>query len=84
MLTKTMTALAATLLLSATSVALASNEHDESVSEAQAAREANGNPLPWWWNAPAHNRSSVSNGGDALGFVASPIQPESGRKGHKR
>jgi hypothetical protein len=46
MLTKTMTALAATLLLSATSVALASNEHDESVSEAQAAHEAHGNPLP--------------------------------------
>lgn len=83
MLTKTMTALAATLLLSATSVALA-NERDESVSEAQAAREANGNPLPWWWNIPAQDRSSYSNGGNALGFVASPIQPESGRKGQKR
>jgi hypothetical protein len=84
MLTKTMTALAATLLLSATSVALASNEHDDSVSEAQAAREENGNPLPWWWNAPARGRSSSSYGGNAFGFVASPIQPESGKKGHKR
>jgi hypothetical protein len=84
MLTKTMTALAATLLLSATSVALASNEHDESVSEAQAAREMNGNPLPWWWNAPAQGRGSFSNGGNAFGFVASPVQPESGKKGHKR
>ncbi|HEY4404027.1 MAG TPA: hypothetical protein VGN55_05175 [Xanthobacteraceae bacterium] len=83
-MTKTMTALAATLLLGATSVALASNEHDESVSEAQAAREANENPLPWWWNTPAHDRSSFSNGGNALGFVASPIQPESGKKDHKR
>jgi Spy/CpxP family protein refolding chaperone len=84
MLTKTMTALAATLLLSATSVALASNEHDESVSDAQAAREANENLLPWWWTASPHDRSSFSNGGNALGFVASPIRPESGRKGHKR
>ena len=84
MLTKTMTALAATLLLSATSVALASNEHDESVSEAQAAHEMNGNPLPWWWNAPAQGRSSSSNGGNAFGFVTSPIQVESGKKGHKR
>jgi hypothetical protein len=84
MLTKTMTALATTLLLSATSVALASNEHDESVSEAQAAHEAHGNPLPWWWNAPAQDRNSSSNGGNSFGLVASPIQPESGKKGHKR
>jgi hypothetical protein len=82
MLTKTMTALAATLILGAASPALASNEHDESVSEAQAAREANGNPLPWWWNAPAQDRSS--NGGNSFGYAASPTQPEPGKKGHKR
>jgi hypothetical protein len=79
-MTKTMTALAATLILGAASAALASNEHDESVSEAQAAHEMNGNPLPWWWNAPAQGRSSFSNGGNAYSFVASPIQLESGKK----
>jgi uncharacterized membrane protein len=86
MLTKTMTmtALAATLTLGAASAALASNEHDESVSEAQAAREMSGNQLPWWWNAPAQGRSSFSNGGNAYGFVAAPVQLEPGKKSHKR
>jgi len=84
MLTKTKVVLAAALILGAASAALAANEHDESVSEAQAAHEMNGNPLPWWWNAPAQGRSSFSNGGNAFGFVASPIQAESGKKSHKR
>jgi hypothetical protein len=72
MLTKTKIVLAAALILGTVSVALAANEHDDSVSETQALRE-HGNPLPWWWNAPAQGRaSSFAQAPDAYGYAASP------------
>jgi|SoimicmetaTmtHMA_FD_contig_31_7352128_length_379_multi_2_in_0_out_0_1 hypothetical protein len=42
------------------------NEVDDSVSAAQAAREARGNPLPWWWNQPNQGAGS---------YAYQPVQP---------
>jgi hypothetical protein len=53
-------------VLGAASAALASNEHRQSVSGAQAAREAHQKPLPWWWN-------SSDGGRDA--FAYQPAKP---------
>jgi hypothetical protein len=72
MFSTTKIALATALVLGVSSAALAANEHDDSVSEAQAAREANGNPLPWWSNAPAQDRGSFAQAGSAYGYVALP------------
>ncbi|HEY4403579.1 MAG TPA: hypothetical protein VGN55_02910 [Xanthobacteraceae bacterium] len=69
-------ALSAALILGTASVALAGNDIDESVSEAQATREMHGNPLPWWWNAPVQGRGSFAQAGSAYGYSASPTQPE--------
>ena len=74
MFSKTKIALSLALVLGTASVALAGNDIDESVSEAQAAREMHGNPLPWWWNAPVQGRGSVANADNAYGYVASPNQ----------
>ena len=59
MFRKTKIALAIAMVLGAASAALASNEHDDSVSGAQAARE-HGNPLPWWWNSSDHGRGAFA------------------------
>ncbi len=67
MFTKTKIALAAALILGAGSAALASNEHDDGVSGAQAAREMYGNPLPWWWNSSDRGRGA---------FAYQPGKPE--------
>jgi hypothetical protein len=85
MFSKTKIALCVALVLGTASVALAGNDIDESVSEAQAAREMHGNPLPWWWNAPAQGRGSFAQAGNAYGYVASPTQQEdlSRKKSHK-
>jgi hypothetical protein len=84
MFSKTKIALCVALALGAASAALA-NDIDDSVSEGQAIREAHGNPLPWWWNAPAQGRAAgFSNAGNAFGFVTSPIQPEPRKKTHNR
>jgi hypothetical protein len=85
MLTKTKIALSVALILGAASAALA-NDIDESVSEAQAAREMRGNPLPWWWNAPVQGRGSVANADNAYGYVASPTRQGdlSHKKSHTR
>jgi len=82
---KTKIVLCVALVLGTASAALASNENDQSVSEAQAAREAKGPQLPWWWNTPAQGRGSVAQAGNAYGYVASPIQQEdlSRKKSHK-
>jgi hypothetical protein len=82
MLSKTKIALSVALILGTASVALAGNDIDESASEAQAAREMHGNPLPWWWNTPVQGRGSFVKAGDAYGYVASPTQPGSRKKGH--
>jgi hypothetical protein len=85
MFSKTKIALCVALVLGTASVALAGNDIDESVSEAQAAREMHGNPLPWWWNAPAQGRGSFAQAGNAYGYVASPTQQEdlSRKKSHQ-
>ena len=87
MFSKTKIALCAALILGTASAALASNENanDQSVSEAQAVREMGGNPLPWWWNAPAQGRGSFAQAGNAYGYVAVPTQREdlSRKKIHK-
>jgi hypothetical protein len=85
MLSKTKIALCVALVLGTASAALAANEHDDSVSESQAAREANGNPLPWWSNVPAQGRGSFAQAGNAYGYVAVPTQQEhlSRKKSHK-
>jgi hypothetical protein len=85
MFSKTKIALCVALVLGTASAALAGNDIDESVSEAQAAREMHGNPLPWWWNAPAQGRGSFAQAGNAYGYVASPTQQEdlSRKKSHK-
>ena len=72
MFTNMKIAIAAGLILGTASAALASNEHDQDVSEGQAMREMHGNPLPWWWNAPAQDRGSFAQAGSAYGYVASP------------
>jgi len=62
MFTKSKIALAAALILGTASAALAGNENtnDQSVSAAQAAREARGPQLPWWWNASDDGRGSFA------------------------
>jgi hypothetical protein len=77
---KTKIALCAALILGIASAALASNEHDQDVSEAQAAREMHGNPLPWWWNAPAVGRAGSFNAGSAFGYVSPTEQNDLPRK----
>jgi hypothetical protein len=74
MFSKTKIALCVALVLGTASAALAANEHDESVSEAQAAREAKGPQLPWWWNTPAQGRGGFAQAGNAYGYVAVPTQ----------
>jgi hypothetical protein len=85
MFSKTKIALCVALVLGTASAALAANEHDESVSEAQAAREAKGPQLPWWWNTPAQGRGSFAQAGNAYGYVAVPTQQGdlSRKKSHK-
>jgi hypothetical protein len=73
MFSKTKIAFCVALVLGTASAALAGNDIDESASEAQAAREAGGNQLPWWWNTPAQGRGSFAQAGNAL---AVPIQQE--------
>ena len=60
MFSRTKIVLSAALILGTASVALAANEHDDSVSEGQAMREMHGNPLPWWWNSSEQARSSLA------------------------
>jgi hypothetical protein len=74
MFSKTKIALCVALVLGTASAALAANEHDESVSEGQAAREAKGPQLPWWWNTPAQGRGGFAQAGNAYGYVAVPTQ----------
>jgi hypothetical protein len=82
---KTKIALCVALILGTASAAMASNENDQSVSEAQAAREANGPQLPWWWNTPAQGRGSFAQAGNAYGYVAVPTQQDvpSRKRSHK-
>lgn len=84
MFSRTEIALCVALILGTASAALASNENDQSVSEAQAAREAKGPQLPWWWNTPAQGRASFAQSGNAYGYVV-PTQQEnlSRKKSHK-
>jgi hypothetical protein len=79
MFSKTKIALCAALILGTASAALASNENDQSVSEAQAAREAQGNQLPWWWNTPSQGRGSFAQAGNTYGYLAVPAE----KKSHK-
>ena len=85
MFSKTKIALCVALVLGTASAALAGNDIDESASEAQAAREAGGNQLPWWWNTPAQGRGSFAQAGNAYGFVAVPTQQDvpAHKKSHK-
>jgi hypothetical protein len=85
MFSKTKIALCVALVLGTASAALAGNDIDESASEAQAAREMGGNPLPWWWNTPAQGRGSFAQAGNAYGYVAVPTQQDvpSHKKSHK-
>lgn len=83
MFSKTKMALSAVLILGTASVALASNEHDDSVSEGQAMREMHGNPLPWWWNAPGQGRASAfAQAADAYGSSAPQTQNLPRKKAH--
>jgi hypothetical protein len=83
MFSKTKIALSAALILGTASVALAANEHDDSISEGQAMREMHGNPEPWWWNAPAQGRASAfAQAADAYGYSASQTQHLSRKKTH--
>ena len=89
MFSKTKIGLSAALILGTASVAVAGNDIDESVSEGQAMREMQRNPLPWWWNAPAQGRGSFAragNAGDAYAYAAAPTQQEgvSRKKNHNR
>ena len=87
MFSKIKIALSAALILGTASVALAANEHDDSVSETQALRE-HGNPLPWWWNTPAQGRAAgfanAANAGNAYGYLAAqtPQGDHSRKKTH--
>jgi hypothetical protein len=65
MFSYTKIALAAALVLGAASTALASNEHDDSVSAAQAERDWQ----DWQQGLFQHH---MSNGGSAYGFVGLP------------
>jgi hypothetical protein len=84
MFSKTKIALWVALVLGTASAALAANEHDDSVSEAQALRESD-SPLPWWWNTPAQGRGSFAQAGNAYGYVAVPNQERDGsrKKNHR-
>jgi hypothetical protein len=85
MFSKTKIALSAALILGTASVALAANEHDQDVSESQAMREMHGNPLPWWWNAPAQGRASAfAQASDAFGYSTSQTQSLSHKRTHNR
>jgi hypothetical protein len=85
MFSKTKIAFCVALVLGTASAALAGNDIDESASEAQAAREAGGNQLPWWWNTAAQGRGSFAQAGTAYDNAAVPTQPEdlSRKKIHK-
>jgi hypothetical protein len=84
MFTKTKMAFSAVLILGTASVALAANEHDDSVSEGQAMREMHGNPLPWWWNAPTQGRASAfAQAAEAYGYNAAQTQNLPRKKAHK-
>jgi hypothetical protein len=78
MFSKMKIVLSAALILGTASMALASNEKDESVSEAQAMREQHGNPAPWWMNAPPQGRAAVVN---AAANAFGSVDP-SHKKGH--
>jgi hypothetical protein len=83
MFSKTKMALSAVLILGTASVALAANEHDDSVSEGQAMREMHGNPLPWWWNAPDQGRAGAfAQAVDAYGSSAPQTPTLSHKKTH--
>jgi hypothetical protein len=83
MFSKTKIALSAVLILGTASAALASNENDNQVSEGQAMREMHGNPLPWWWNAPAQGRASAfAQAADAYGSSAPQAQNLSHKTAH--
>ena len=74
MFAKTKISLSAAIILGVlgtASAALAANEHDDSVSGAQAARQV-GNALPWWWNS--------SDAGKAYGFAAETRRPSHARR----
>jgi len=68
MFAKTKIALSVAMILGAASAALASNEHDQSVSETQAARES-GNPLPWWWNSVPNGRAAFAYAPGAFAYL---------------
>jgi hypothetical protein len=82
---KTKIALCVALILGTASVAVAGNDIDVNASESQAMREMNGNPLPWWWNAPSQGRGSFAQAENAYGYVAMPTQQQvpSRKKSHK-
>jgi hypothetical protein len=65
-------ALSAALIFGAASAALA-NDIETNPSEAQAVREAHGNPLPWWWSTPAQGRAGLGHAGNAFGLAAPPM-----------
>jgi hypothetical protein len=88
MFSKTKIAFCVALILGTASAALAGPDRDTDVSEHQAAREMNGNPLPWWWNAPVEGHGSsfakAGNAGSAFGYAASLTQQDgvSRKKSH--
>jgi hypothetical protein len=90
MFSKTKIVFCVALILGTASAALAGPDRDTDVSEHQAAREMNGNPLPWWWNAPVQGHASAfakaGNAGSAYGYVAATAQQEgvSRKKSHNR
>ena len=72
MFARTKIAVAATLIVGAASATLA-KDSDESVSAVQAARESQGNPLPWWWQG----QHATGNPGSAYAFVPENRKPAS-------